>query len=239
MDSWNCGPRLITHYASLITHNSNAHSNSRSEKNVRFWLPPSILLPMQAIAPSMSWIGAVALCVASAVAHEPMESTTVARLQHERLEMVVTFSPQMASALIADAGEGERRAIGAATFSDFRPRLLAKAAELFEVRDGEGVLAPTRTSVALNKMGEPEFVLIFPEPRTWPARMRIRYLNEMPKGYGGTIQVFDENETALASRALARDGDGAEVAVNPVPEPIARGAFDPRTLRMSSTDRMK
>ena len=170
---------------------------------------------------------AATLVASAALAHDATESTTVARLQHGRLEVTVTFSAPMATALVAEPGEEEAVGICASTFAVYQPRLLAKAGTLFEVRvDGEPMV-PTRISVALNRMGEPEFGLIFPQPKSWPAKLRVNYLKELPARFSGTIQVFDEHEASLASRTLARDGEGAEVAVNPAPEPILLAPASP------------
>ncbi len=175
----------------------------------------------------LRWLCTAALAATMAHAHEPAESSTVARLQYGRLEMVVTFSAPMATALVAEPGEEEAVGICASTFAAYQPRLLAKAAGLFEVRVDGVALAPLRTSITLNRMGEPEFVLIYPRPETWPVRLRVHYLKELPARFGGIIQVFDENEASLTSRSLTREGEGAEVAVNPVPEPNPLAPVEP------------
>ncbi len=141
----------------------------------------------------------------------------MARFQHGRLEMVVTLSNQMATQLIDEVGKPGVGEVNAVTLPVYRERLLEKAGGLFEVMASGKVLSPERTAIGVNQTGEPQFTLIFPQPQSWPVRMRGRYLKALPSGYGGTLEVFDENEVSLASRVLAREGAGSEVLVNPVP----------------------
>lgn len=144
--------------------------------------------------------------VAPARAHLPTESTAVARLQHGRLEVCVTMSPEMAATLLNPGPAGER--LDATSFARLQSRLLAAAGGLFEVSASGQTLVPQRTAVALNKTGEPEFVLIFPAPPAWPLRIRASFLGRLPDGGGfeTTLDVFDETEKLLGSKLLTGRG---------------------------------
>ncbi len=181
--------------------------------------------------------GALMLAVGAVQAHEPREGTAVARLQHGRVELKVILSPQMGAVLAGETGP-ESEPVSARNFSAYEPRLLALAPALFQVQAGEATLAPERTAVTLNRMGEPEFALTYPAPKAWPLRLRGQFLSRLPGGYGGSIQVFDESERLLGFRALTRSGAGAELviaapaaslAAAPEPPPDPPPTFQPDT----------
>ena len=163
-------------------------------------------------------------------AHQPYESGTVARLQHGRLEVTVTMSAEIGARLAASAENPD--ADSSATFDEFRPRLLKRAAGLLEVFAGAEKLTPQRTIVRLNEHGDAECVLIFPEPKQWPLRMRGQYLRDLPAGYSGAMEVLDAEERGLGARMLTRDGADSELAVNPPPlSPPSAPVVAPATPR--------
>ena len=153
-----------------------------------------------------------------AQAHQPYASSTVARLQHDRLEVTVTMSAQMATLLAGEPGDVETaQELSAANFETHRPRLAERAKDFWQVFAGDMRLTPQRAVARLNAHGDAECVLIFPEPKTWPLRLRANYLGELPPGYAGSVEVHDAEEKTLGARMLARAGPEAELTVSAAP----------------------
>lgn len=187
----------------------------------------------------------LALLTALAVpahAHDPLESTAVARLQHERLELVVTMPVQLASGLVAPPGDIEGVILDASNFAQYRGRLEKSAAELYQVTADQTVLTPLRASVAL-KDGHVEFVIIYPQPASAPLRFTARYLNEnQPSAAYGTLTVFNADEKPLGNKLLlAQNAAAAELSLaslsesQPEPTPAPAEAQKPATSTPAKT----
>jgi hydrogenase/urease accessory protein HupE len=129
-------------------------------------------------------------------AHEPFESSAVARLIHGRLEVVLTFPQSMAEQLLPGAAgeDGNRETFAAA--------LTARAPEFYEFEVDGVPLKPLRTTVRPMPDQEWEISLRFQQPPAGALRIRARYLEQLKGGYAGTVSVLDEEERSLGSKIL-------------------------------------
>jgi hypothetical protein len=158
-------------------------------------------------------------------AHDPFESTVIARLQHGRLELVVTMTTQLASLLAGDQGNPETPELNSGNLEDYRERLAERAKNLYEVTAGGAVLTSQRAVVSLTANGHVELVVVYPQPSAWPLRFRAHTFDKLPASYTASLDVFDRDEKLLGRKTIgARNVDGAELSVQPAlpevpPEP--------------------
>lgn len=158
-----------------------------------------------------------------ACAHDLFETTVVGRLQHGRLEMVVTMTSILGALLAADSADSESVQLNPQTFERYRPRLLDRAQALYEVIDGQTHLAPQRSSVSLDPSGHVAFVLIYPQPATWPLTVRPCRLENVPPAYRADIELYAQDESILAHQGASPQKPGNhDVIVTPsAPAPSA------------------
>lgn len=153
--------------------------------------------------------------IVSVDAHLPFETTTIVRLQHRRLEMVVTFSNDAAATLLRDENQGM---INSAAFNRLRPLFLKHAPRLYEVTaHGESLLVE-RTDVSIRAGGEVAFIVIYQNPSTGPLRFDAVFLHQLPLGFSSSLAIFDADEEQLGSKILMSGATTLEI-----PLPRAEG----------------
>lgn len=158
-----------------------------------------------------------------ACAHEPFESTATARLQHGRLEVVLTLSTGMAAALVKT---GDVESEPTAAFDSYRARLEALAPGLLKVAAGGQALVAQRIVVRRNPSAEPEIVYLYPAPPPGALRFDAAYLRELPPSYFGQLAVLNDDEKQIGTSLLVAEKPVAEVAM-PAPAADVAAASPP------------
>lgn len=185
-------------------------------------------------------IGIAALLAGAplAGAHQPYESNAVVRLDPDGLEITLTASPEIAGQLI---GEPMR---GTAAFEKFRPQFLKAGGTLYEVTTHGRRLEPQRIFFS-EREGEAVFSIIYPLVENAGLLFRATYLDKLPPGYAGAIEVLDETGKILGQEPRLKKGQTknmfallptapvpdsrppAKSAANPVAAPTAAGKSQP------------
>src|ERR1043166_9008866 len=143
-------------------------------------------------------IAALFACAAVASAHQPYDSSAVARLDRERLELTITTSAEIAGMLV-----GEPMIEGTA-LENLRPQLLKVGTELYEVTANGQPLQPERVFFTA-RGGEAIFSAIYPViASATELRFRAVYLDKLPPGYGGSIEIFDDAGNLLGRQPLLK-----------------------------------
>lgn len=142
------------------------------------------------------------LLAGSLRAHQPFEVTSVGRLQHGRLELSVTLSLVMANFLLKDPAKPDGEPVNAESFDHHRKELAAIATGFYRVTEGEKVLEADKVLVFLNRFGEPEFRLVYPEPRQGPLSFEVGSLKAPGQEGAHTLRIFDDAETLLAETSF-------------------------------------
>ncbi len=175
--------------------------------------------------PNQFWLYGC-LLAGAAWAHEPFESTATARLQHGRLEVVLTLSPGMAAALVRTGGiESEPTA----DYESYRAQIEEMAPGFLKVAAGGRALAPQRIAVRRNASAEPEIVYLFPAPPPGTLSFEAAYLHRLPPSYFSQLAVLDDDEKPLGKSLLVAEKAVAEIALagpmpvaTPVPGKVTR-----------------
>lgn len=166
----------------------------------------------------------------AAFAHEPFESTATARLQHGRLEVILTLSPHMAAALVST---GEVETEPTAAFDSYRARLQAMAPDFLNVTGGGQPLAAPRIAVRRNTSAEPEIVYLFNAPPPGPLRFEAAYLRRLPPSYFGHLSVLDDDENPLGRALLVTPEPIAEFRMPPsFDKPATASVASPRKRKL-------
>lgn len=134
------------------------------------------------------------------VAHEPYESSAVARFDDEALELVVTASFEIAGLLVGQPTDDP------AALETLRPKLLGAGAELYELSLGDKPIKPERFYLEY-KEGEAVFSLIYPQAKPAGMRFRAAYLDKLPIGYSGSLKVVDEAGNSLGHYPRLKKGN--------------------------------
>src|SRR5215207_5267755 len=104
----------------------------------------------------------LAACAGRALAHNPMTSWAVARLQEDRVELEVDMSAESAWALLGGSQDSAPD-VGAEL-----PKLKVLAPSLYKVSAGGAELAPTSAEVELREEDGVGFLLVYPRPSGGP-----------------------------------------------------------------------
>lgn len=159
------------------------------------------------------WLCIFVLTIA-ARGHQPFESSTTARLQHGRLEVVLTLSGDMA-AMLVQTGDVESEPGG--SFESYRARLQQLAPGLLKVDAGGAALQAQRVTVRLNENAEPEVVYLFPPPPPGTLRFDAVYLRRLPRSYFGRLSLLDQDERSLGQGLLVPERAVAEITPHTAP----------------------
>ncbi|MEO5916226.1 MAG: hypothetical protein ABIS50_18455 [Luteolibacter sp.] len=169
---------------------------------------------------------ALLACVAVASAHRPFESSAIARLDHEGLELVLTMSAELAGKLI------DQPMRSSAGFETFRPQFLKAGAELYEVTTHGKPVPPDRVFFK-EKEGEAVFSVIYPVVDSAGLRFRAAYLEKLPLGYAGSIELLGEGETLLGRQPMLKKGDTQNTFSAAPPSPPAGKSVEPSLVRIA------
>jgi hypothetical protein len=144
-----------------------------------------------------------------ASAHESFESSTTARLEHGRLEVVLTLSSYMAAYLVR-TGDVEHEPIPA--YGSYHTRLEALAPGFLNVAAGGLALRPQQINVRQNQSGEPEIAYFYPPPPSGPLRFDALYLRGLPPRFFGRVEVMDADDRLLGNSLLVAEKTVAEIS---------------------------
>ncbi|MFD0893868.1 hypothetical protein KBB96_10625 [Luteolibacter ambystomatis] len=151
--------------------------------------------------------------VSSALAHQPYESSARARLDGDGVELVITTSLEIAGLLagepLADAAVLERMA--------------TERVVLYEASADGRKLDPQRVFAAIRN-NEAVFSMVYPVERPSGLSFRAVYLNKLPPGYGGSLEVVDAAGHVLGLNPLLKRGEGRDTLDIRTPVPLAERA---------------
>ena len=157
--------------------------------------------------------------VLTAAAHQPYESSALARLEGEGIELTVTASLEIAKLLVEKT----------AAPGSMNEQLLEVCAGLYEVTGDGGPLPPERVFYN-EREGESVFSVIYPAARPGDLQFRAVYLDKLPSGYGGSLKVMEDAGKILAFQQRLRRGDAnnvVSVRIKPVAVHSAESAHVP------------
>jgi hypothetical protein len=146
----------------------------------------SRLFPGRA-AGACAWTVAFFLGASWARAHDPLEITTMVRVQPHAIVLDITSARSTALALAA--GGKESPTFDPAAFAEFRPRLLATAPTLFKVSADGRALSPRTSDVTLSVEEDVEFHVAYPRPATGTLRLEATHLPGLGYGFGNVVTV--------------------------------------------------
>lgn len=150
-----------------------------------------------------------------AKAHDPGLSTTQGRVRPNELELTTGFAITDVLQLLP-ANERSSTKWTAADFDGAKPRLLALAPKLWNVRSGSSVLPPRSVRVELLAGDNVSFVSNFSLPPGGdPLTLRASRLSDLPPGHRHFVIITDSNGTTLTEKLLS--------AANPVLEFLPAG----------------
>lgn len=155
--------------------------------------------PTVPVLAHISAAAALLVCATLACAHQPYESNAVVLVEHDHLELIVTTSAEIAGLLVGDAGDASKP-------GGRHAQLLNVAGGLYEVSANNEPLRP-ENSFFTERGGEAVFSVIYPVAFPAALRFRAAYLDKLPPGYGGSIEVFDESRKLLDRRPLLKKGE--------------------------------
>jgi len=148
-----------------------------------------------------------------ALAHQPYESSARARIDGEEMELVVTTSLEIAGMLaeepLADAAVLERMA--------------TERVVLYEASADGRKLEPQRVFAAVRN-NEAVFSMVYPAANPSGLSFHAVYLDKLPPGYGGSLEVVDATGNVLGLNPLLKKGDGRDTLDIRTPIPLAERA---------------
>lgn len=136
------------------------------------------------------------------LAHDPGISVAEARVLPDRIEIKTGFAPADAQQLLPPEARTTER-FGAEEFSQSQATLEKIAAELWEARAGDLVLAPREMRVELGGNDNVTFYVVFLRPEgVKDVRLRAPKLPELPSGHREFVIVADEHGSTLTKKLL-------------------------------------
>ena len=145
----------------------------------------------------------------SAWAHDPGISTATGNLRANGFELTTGFAPADAEQLLPPSA----RTSGKWTQTEFeaaREQLAGIVLELWEVRAGGAVIAPSESRVELATGDSLNFHLVYPRP---PGKflLRARKLGGLPAGHREFVLILDERGSSVVKKLLNAKDDTVEV----------------------------
>ena len=132
-------------------------------------------------------------------AHGPFDHGARVWLWADNLEVTVTMGPEAAKVFLNQGPEEVRHAGHMEIVFPLPPE---SAARIFELKSGDTILTPLKTTVRSDGL-EYVFGFIYPPTGSAPLHFNTRYLDESPKLTKGALVVVNENETMLFGKILS------------------------------------
>ena len=132
-------------------------------------------------------------------AHGPFDHGARVWLWADNLEVTVTMGPEAAKVFLNQGPEEVRHAGHMEIVFPLPPE---SAARIFELKSGDTLLTPLKTTVRSDGL-EYVFGFIYPPTGSAPLHFNARYLDESPKLTKGALVVVNENDTMLVGKILS------------------------------------
>lgn len=144
--------------------------------------------------PALLWLAGAAL----AAAHTGFENNTDIRILPDEMRVVVRASHAFAAAMLDGAAPSTRTPEGR---EQAQPLLAAAAGRLFEITAGGAPLAPTKAECRFEVEDDVVFLIDFPRPTQWPARVEARFFGKLGGMDSGAISVTDSSASRFDRNA--------------------------------------
>ena len=141
----------------------------------------------------------VSFIAITAHAHGPFDHNTRVWLWADNLEVTVTMGPEAAKVFLNQGPEEVRHAGHMEIVFPLPPE---SAARIFELKSGDTILTPLKTTVRSDGL-EYVFGFIYPPTGSAPLHFNARYLDKSPKLTKGALVVVNENDTMLVGKILS------------------------------------
>ncbi|HEX8190715.1 MAG TPA: HupE/UreJ family protein [Pyrinomonadaceae bacterium] len=135
-------------------------------------------------------------CAGGALAHNPMTSWAVARIQDDRVELEVDMSAESAWSLLGGSADSAPD-VGAEL-----PRLKELAPSLYEVSTGGALLAPDSAEVELREEDGVGFLLVYPRPPGGPLRFDAAFLKKLTPDHKTALTLKGADDKVLRTEVL-------------------------------------
>ncbi|MSU49247.1 MAG: hypothetical protein EXS37_09215 [Opitutus sp.] len=162
----------------------------------------------------------------AAHAHDPYEAFTSATIRSDHLELIITMAQSTALKLIAPTNR--IRSLTPENIAEHRPRLTREGALLFIVTSVRTQLTSRKVDVELTDENDLVFKVAYPRPAPGRLLIHAAYLKRLGDGYGGIVEVDDQDDRNLGWDQLRWAQPSFEVTV---PEPPPGGRASPSPLR--------
>ena len=165
------------------------------------------------------FFGLAALCAAlPARAHRPSESTAQFRWDHDRLEVQLIVSLQIATLILADENTP---GINAENFPAIRAQLATKLLESFRLEHASRPVRPDLLSLTLSPEGEIACLLALPDAAPAPLAIHAAFLELCPPDSFCWIRLSDADERPLSQKLLVRTAPRAALPAPDSPSETA------------------
>lgn len=148
----------------------------------------------------------LAACAGRVLAHNPMTSWAVARLQADRVELEVELSAESAWALMGGS-KGSAPDVGSEL-----PKLKELAPSLYSVSAGGAPLVPGSAEVELREEDGVGFLLVYPRPPGEPLRFDAAFLRRLSADHRTALTLKDASGKVLRTEVLTAASSSVEAA---------------------------
>ncbi len=135
----------------------------------------------------------------SARAHNPFDHNARVWMFEDNVEVDVTLGTEAAKTFL---DHGPEAVLRSGLMEVVFPFPAESAARMFELKAGDAVLVPVKTTVRSDGL-EYVFGFFYARPAAGPLHLDARYLNEATKLTKGALAVVDENGNTLAGKILS------------------------------------
>jgi hypothetical protein len=155
----------------------------------------------------------VAMLVGGALlrAHDPYESTAVAIVRADRLELTLTLAQSTALQLIDP--EARIKALTPQNLAEHRPRLVREGALLFVLTSARTPLAARTVAVELTDENDLVFTVAYPRPAAGRLLVHAAFLRRLGYGYGSLVTFDDAANRNLGWDQLLWERPSFEIAI--------------------------
>jgi hypothetical protein len=141
--------------------------------------------------PSLLLVLSLALSMATAQAHDLLQSNTNLRLRAESMELDLLIARADAQVLI---GHSPTSDITDQNFADLEPLLEKAAPGLFSLSVDDKTLTPVLAQAMLSGETDVQFTLIFTRPSPGRLKLASPFINKMPDGFMNSVGLYEEQK---------------------------------------------